>query len=101
MSGICGVWAFDGEAPDLAPVLAELERRGPDGTRDWRDGQVALGHTSLATTPEALVEMLPLNDGDSGCTITADARLDNREEDRKSTRLNSSHSTLSRMPSSA
>ena len=80
MSGICGAWAFDGGEPDLDPLLAKLERRGPDGTHRWRDGPVALGHTLLATTPEALVEVLPLTEPDSGCTITADARLDNREE---------------------
>ena len=80
MSGICGVWAFDGGAPDLDPLLAKLERRGPDGTNRWQDGPVALGHTLLATTPEALVEVLPLTEPDSGCTITADARIDNREE---------------------
>jgi len=80
MSGICGVWAFDGGEPELAPVLTLLERRGPDGTNAWRDGPVALGHTSLATTPEALVEVLPLTDQGSGCTITADARIDNRDD---------------------
>ena len=80
MSGICGLWAIDGTEPDLGPVLADLERRGPDGSRQWRAGPVALGHTLLATTPEALVETLPLTDRASGCTITADARLDNRAE---------------------
>jgi asparagine synthase (glutamine-hydrolysing) len=79
MSGICGVWAFHGGEPDLEPVLALLERRGPEGTSSWADGPVALGHTLLATTPEALVEALPLTDEDSGCTITADARIDNRD----------------------
>ena len=80
MSGICGVWALYGGKPDIGPIVAELQRRGPDATRQWRDGQVALGHTLLATTPEALVEQLPLTDAASGCTITADVRLDNREE---------------------
>lgn len=80
MSGICGAWALDGGDPGLEPVLALLERRGPDGTHSWADGPVALGHTLLATTPEALVERLPLTDEASGCTITADVRLDNRDE---------------------
>lgn len=80
MSGICGVRRFDGGEPELGPVLAKLERRGPDGTREWSDGSVALGHTLLATTPEALVEQLPLTDPTSGCTITADVRLDNRKD---------------------
>ena len=71
---------MDGGEPDLDPILALLERRGPDGTHRWADGPIALGHTSLATTPEALAEVLPLAEPDSGCTITADARLDNREQ---------------------
>ena len=80
MSGICGILSFDGSEPQLGPILALLERRGPDGTHQSAEGPVALGHTLLATTPEALVEELPLTEPDSGCTITADARLDNREE---------------------
>ncbi len=79
MSGICGVLAL-GEPPSLGPILEVLKRRGPDGTRAWTGGPAALGHTLLATTPEALVEVLPLTDGDSGCTITTDARIDNRNE---------------------
>ena len=37
-------------------------------------------HTLLATTPELLFERQPLEDTASGCIITADVRLDNREE---------------------
>jgi len=83
MSGICGIVALDGTTPsrsELAAMTALLERRGPEGTRHWLGGPAALGHTLLATTPEALVEQLPLTDPASGCTITADVRLDNREE---------------------
>lgn len=80
MSGICGVVALDGTPPSLGPILKRLEQRGPDGTHEWTDGQAALGHSLLATTPEAAVEVLPLSDAASGCTITADARLDNRHE---------------------
>ena len=82
MSGICGLWDLAGAAlpPDpLAPVLARMRRRGPDGTQTWQDGPVALGHASLVTTPEAALERLPLSHPGSGCTITADARIDNRE----------------------
>ena len=80
MSGICGAWALDGAKVALDPIIASLERRGPDGTHKWSDGHVSLGHTLLATTPESLIEILPLTDPDSGCTITADVRLDNRED---------------------
>ncbi|WP_198319978.1 asparagine synthase-related protein [Antarctobacter heliothermus] len=59
--------------------MARLRRRGPDGAEVWQDGAVALGHASLVTTPEAALEQLPLRHGDTGCVITADARLDNRE----------------------
>lgn len=61
-------------------MLKPLERRGPDGSHTVMAGSVALGHASLATTPETLVEQLPLTDSASGCTITADVRLDNRSD---------------------
>ncbi len=80
MSGICGVLALNGKPvaeADLDRMLAPLERRGPDGTHGWIDGATALGHTSLATTPEALDERLPYTYSPGGCTITSDARLDN------------------------
>jgi asparagine synthase (glutamine-hydrolysing) len=61
-------------------MSARLARRGPDGVREWRDGSVALGHAHLVSTPEALHEVLPFREAATGCTITADARLDNRDE---------------------
>lgn len=83
MSGIFGLLNTDG-APiaerDLARMAAPLERRGPEGTGIWYDGVAGLGHTLLATTPEAVHERLPLRHPASGCVITADARLDNRPE---------------------
>ena len=83
MSGICGCLRLDGREvleAELAAMTRQLEGRGPEGVRHYQGGSVALGHTLLATTPEALVEQLPLIDSDSGCWITADLRLDNREE---------------------
>ena len=83
MSGICGIVSLDGcpaEAGEIKRVIVPLQRRGPDGTRSWHEGIVALGHTLLATTPESLEEKLPLTHLQTNCTITADARLDNREE---------------------
>jgi asparagine synthase (glutamine-hydrolysing) len=81
VSGICGIVRLDGRpAQGLDGMLAFLQRRGPDGTRAYQNGPVALGHTLLATTPEALHEALPWTHEGTGCTITADARLDNRDE---------------------
>jgi len=83
MSGICGVFRLDrspASGAELEATLARLERRGPDGTQAMCEGPVALGHALLATTPEARFETLPLRHAMSGCSITADVRLDNREE---------------------
>jgi asparagine synthase (glutamine-hydrolysing) len=82
MSGICGIVLLDGRpvvAADLDAMIQPLRRRGPDGRGSWAGAQVSLGFTRLATTPEAAVESLPLIDAESGCAITADARLDNRD----------------------
>lgn len=83
MSGILGLFNHDG-APvsdrELAQMASLLERRGPDRTGHWRDGATGLGHTLLATTPEAAFEQLPLQYAETGCVITADVRLDNRPE---------------------
>ncbi len=83
MSGICGLFNLDDKPvaeAELAAMTAMLEQRGPDATRQWHDGPVGLGHTLLATTPELLFERQPFKHGDTGCVITADVRLDNREE---------------------
>ena len=57
-----------------------LTRRGPDRTGVWHSGPIGLGHTLLATTPEMVLEHLPLEHAESGCVITGDIRLDNRDE---------------------
>lgn len=82
MSAICGTLALGGapaDKPALGAVLDALERRGPDGRALASDGPATLGHALNATTPESLVEAMPWRHGETGCLITADARLDNRE----------------------
>ncbi|NTW03878.1 MAG: lasso peptide isopeptide bond-forming cyclase, partial [Oscillochloris sp.] len=83
MSAIIGIYNRDAclaQGTDLAAMLVALAHRGPDGTSQWRDGPVGLGHCMLQTTPEACYEHLPLTWPDAGVTITADVRLDNRFE---------------------
>lgn len=81
MSGIWAILRLDGGPPEGADrMAARLARRGPDGQRAWQDGPIALGHALLATTPESLHESLPLRHEATGCVVTADVRLDNREE---------------------
>ena len=83
VSGTCGLVNLDG-APvttdELESMASLLERRGPEGTGLWVEDAAGLGHTLLATTPEAVHERLPLRHAASGCVITADVRLDNRQE---------------------
>jgi asparagine synthase (glutamine-hydrolysing) len=83
MSGICGLFNPDKKPvtdAELRSMTAMLERRGPERTGRWRDGPVGLGHTLLATTPELQFELQPFVHPETGCVITADVRLDNREE---------------------
>jgi asparagine synthase (glutamine-hydrolysing) len=82
MSGIALVLHLDGrpaKLEDLAPMLAELTRRGPDGEGISCDGPAGLGHRLLASTPEAAVEKTPFLHPQSGCQITGHIRLDNRD----------------------
>jgi asparagine synthase (glutamine-hydrolysing) len=61
-------------------MVDNLAHRGPDGAGAWSEGSVGLGHRMLWTTPQSLREKLPLVKGSRDLIITADARLDNREE---------------------
>jgi asparagine synthase (glutamine-hydrolysing) len=83
MSAIAGIFYLDGQPvdrSDLGRMVDTLAHRGPDGSAIWSEGFVGLGHGMLWTTPESLLEKLPLVDRTSNLVITADARIDNRDE---------------------
>jgi len=83
MSGICGLFNRNGgpgSAESVSAMLCALRHRGPDANAVWHGGAAALGHCMLHTTPESLYERLPMAEPTSGHVITADARIDNREE---------------------
>jgi asparagine synthase (glutamine-hydrolysing) len=83
MSAIAGIYCSDGrpaEPLELERMLASLVHRGPNGASAWSEGPVGLGHRMLWTTPESLREKLPLVDKNGDVVLTADARIDNREE---------------------
>ena len=83
MSAICGIFFTDGKPLDpslLARQLHTLDRRGIDGRGSWHAGPVGLGHQMLHITPESLTETLPFHQAAPDLVITADARLDNREQ---------------------
>jgi asparagine synthase (glutamine-hydrolysing) len=90
MSGIVGIYYLDQqwvEPKDLHQMLDVLSHRGPDGSDVWCDGSIGLGHRMLWSTPESLLEKLPLER--DGLVITADLRIDNRDELILSLALNS------------
>ncbi|NOZ05057.1 MAG: asparagine synthetase B [Chloroflexi bacterium] len=83
MSGIFGIFNTDGAPVD--PVLLETMRDamaewGPDGNSVWHDGPCGLGQLLLYNTPEALHERLPRAVDGGRLIITAEARLDNRDD---------------------
>ena len=83
MSAILGILYLDGRPVDplvLGRMVEVLAHRGPDGADMWHEGAVGLGHRMLWTTPESLQEKLPLADPSGNLIITADARIDNRDE---------------------
>ena len=83
MSGITGIYFVDGRPVDasrLERMVNVLSHRGPDGIGMWSEGPVGFGHRMLWTTPESRRETLPLVSQCDGLVITADARIDNREE---------------------
>lgn len=83
MSGIVGIYRLDQSSvnsDDLWQMVDSLAHRGPDGADTWHEGLVGLGHCMLWTTPESLLEKLPLVNYQGDLIITADARIDNRDE---------------------
>ena len=84
MSSICGYWKNNNSRLDSSAIELMLSAQNhwkADQKNNWNDDpSVALGHLMLYNTPESLSETLPFYDPESDCCITADARIDNREE---------------------
>ena len=83
MSGICGIVRWDGVPVDAAWITAMMEAaswRGPDGSGYEVNGSIGIGYLSHQVTPESVGEQQPLVHGPTGIVVSADLRLDNREE---------------------
>jgi asparagine synthase (glutamine-hydrolysing) len=83
MSAIFGIHSVDDPEmmrAGLQRLRAYLAYRGPDASGIWTEAGVALGNCLLQTTPESVYESMPEGDAVGPLRITADARLDNREE---------------------
>src|SRR5262245_5040761 len=83
MSAIVGIYHLDGRPvarTDLERMVTILAHRGPDGAGMWYEGAIGLGHRMLWTTPESLGEKPPLVSRSGDFVLSADARIDNRDE---------------------
>lgn len=83
MSAICGRLHLDGSPADTVRIQASLDamaRYGPDGAGQRSDGTVAFGHQLHALLPESVGIAQPVHLAGPDLTITADARIDNRED---------------------
>lgn len=83
MSSILGMIRSGGQPVDLKG-LQQMEQALNHWEADtcgcWYEEEAGLGHLMLYNTTESLYGKLPITRGDSQLTITADVRLDNREE---------------------
>ena len=57
-----------------------LSHRGADHAGIWTESVVGLGQRLLWTTPESVYEHFPMESPRADIVVTADARIDNREE---------------------
>ncbi|MFA5353974.1 MAG: lasso peptide isopeptide bond-forming cyclase [Thermodesulfovibrionales bacterium] len=83
MSGIAGLVYLDtkkAQPEQIRQMTDRLSHRGHDDDGCLACGPAGLGHRMLWTTPESLQEKLPAPDESGQFVITADARIDNREE---------------------
>ncbi|WP_129676357.1 asparagine synthase-related protein [Candidatus Chloroploca sp. Khr17] len=80
MSGIFGSLSASALPEKLAAMDAALAHWGPDGGGLWHDAHCGLGQRLLFNTPEAVYERLPRWVADARLAITAEARIDNRDE---------------------
>ncbi len=83
MSAIAGLWRFDGRldaGADCERMLAAQEIYGPHDGRRWSEGPLAMGRRLYRTLPEDLHDRQPLQSRDGRLTLTADVRIDNRDE---------------------
>ncbi|HKX31392.1 MAG TPA: asparagine synthase-related protein [Blastocatellia bacterium] len=83
MSAICGLIDLGGapmDTRDWQEMFGALSHRGPDGSAVWSAPGAMLGHQMLRVTPDSFDDLQPWLEPGTELIITADARLDNREE---------------------
>ena len=88
---------MDLDDPSTLRMSVEINRRIPIVRRQREESTNMPNYEGRLSNPRSLYGWAPGSDDEEENTVTAGQE----EEDRKSTRLNSSHRSLSRMPSSA
>jgi len=102
MGGIFGILNLDGQPiarESLEAMRNSMALGGRDGASIWQGEAIGLGYLSHNSTPEANSELPPFRHPDSDIVITAQARLDNREELFADCRLTVSRSETSNLQS--
>jgi asparagine synthase (glutamine-hydrolysing) len=83
MCGICGELRVDGVPHDggvLGPMLAKLERRGPDFEGRWVRGAIALGHRRLSVIDLSDASNQPWVDAALGLALVFNGAIYNYKE---------------------
>jgi asparagine synthase (glutamine-hydrolysing) len=83
MSSIFGQLNFDKKPikeEELMAVQRVLDHGQADRKGIWISNNIGFGHLMMFNTPESLTEKQPSYKDGSGLSITADARIDNRDE---------------------
>jgi asparagine synthase (glutamine-hydrolysing) len=83
LSAIAGIYFLDGrnvEADLLLQMTDRLAHRGSDDVGIWWRQSIGLSQRMLWTTSESRFEKLPLTMRDGMLVLTADARIDNRQD---------------------
>jgi asparagine synthase (glutamine-hydrolysing) len=83
MSTIFGKVNFSDQpinADELSAMQTKLNHWNADDAGIYNTKSAGFGHLMLYNTPESLNEKLPYHKAGTGLTITADARIDNRDE---------------------
>ena len=82
MSAIFGLCYTDNKpvTEELDLMTTQLNHWVADVKNTWCAGNNGMGHLMLFNTPESVNEKLPFTDTERQLTITADARIDNRDE---------------------
>lgn len=83
MSSICGIFRLDRcivERCQLDLMIDALAIWNPDQIGKYVSREIGFGCLLLQNTPESKIEKLPYQNKHNALAITADARVDNREE---------------------